>query len=206
MVAMDNKSPEIWDQLTHESARAFQAFKIYMYMNPAERSVARTWREWTDNPEAKRPSPFFEEWAREYAWSERARAHDAHIERIRRRAMEKAIAEEAEFQARQVEQMRFRYSELMSVLYARAIEWLEDSEWAKSNLRSGDVVKIVSLYQEEKKLAGVEPVSAEGDWEEVEEGDEAEDAESAEILARVEAAAEARRAAGDDSEPEEDRL
>ena len=37
------------------------------------------WREWTANHEAARPSPFFEGWLREYAWSERARAHDAHI-------------------------------------------------------------------------------------------------------------------------------
>jgi len=61
MVAMDtNKSPEIWDQLTNESGRAYEAFKIFMFMSPAERTVARTWREWTDNPEANRPSPFFE--------------------------------------------------------------------------------------------------------------------------------------------------
>jgi hypothetical protein len=199
------KSPEVWDRLSNESGRAYEAFKVYMYMSPAERTVVGAWRLWTENPEAARPSPFFEGWAREYAWSERARAHDHHIELIRERGMEKAIEEEAEFQARQVEQMRFRYNELMSTLYMRAIEWLEDSEWTRSNLRSGDVIKIVSLYQEEKKMAQVEPasLSAEGDWEEDEEGNLAEDAESAEILARVRAAAEARRAAGDDSEPEE---
>jgi hypothetical protein len=202
---MDTKrSPEVWDRLSNESGRAYEAFKVYMYMSPAQRSVVGAWREWTENPEAARPSPFFEEWGREHAWSERARAHDAHIERLRRRGMEKAIEAEAEFQARQVEQMRFRYNELMSVAYTRAIEWLEDSEWAKSNLRSGDVVKIIALHQEEKKFAQVETPTAEGDWEE--DSEEAEDAESAEILARVEAAAEARRAAGDDSEPEEDLL
>ena len=87
---MDTKrSPELWDKLESESSRAFEAFKLFMYLPPAERSVAGAWREWTDNPEAGRPSPFFEGWAREYAWPERARAYDAHIERIRRRGMER---------------------------------------------------------------------------------------------------------------------
>lgn len=41
MVAMDTKnSPEVWDRLTNESGRAYEAFKVYMYMSPAERSLA----------------------------------------------------------------------------------------------------------------------------------------------------------------------
>jgi hypothetical protein len=86
MVDMDTtkRSPELWDKLESESSRAFEAFKLFMYLPPAERSVSGAWREWTDNPEAGRPSPFFEGWAREHAWPERAQAYDSHIERIRR--------------------------------------------------------------------------------------------------------------------------
>jgi hypothetical protein len=53
------KSPEVWHRLSNETGRAHEAFKVYMFMNPAERSVVGAWREWTENPEAARPSPMF---------------------------------------------------------------------------------------------------------------------------------------------------
>jgi hypothetical protein len=167
------KSPEVWDRLSNESGRAYEAFKVYMYISPAERSVVGAWREWTENPEAARPSPFFEGWAREYAWSDRARAHDHHIELIRERGMEKAIEQEAEFQARQVEQVRFRYQELLSVAYAKAMEWFEDSDWSRADLRASDVIKIIQLHAEATEKLGEPAVGpeAEGDWDE-EEDDE----------------------------------
>lgn len=53
---MDTKrSPEVWDRLSNESGRAYEAFKVYMFMSPAERSVVGAWREWTENPEAVHP-------------------------------------------------------------------------------------------------------------------------------------------------------
>src|ERR671920_1079894 len=112
MVAMDTeRSPEVWHRLSNESGRAYEAFKVYMFMSPAERSLAGAWRLWTENPEAARPSPFFEGWAREHAWPERARAHDHHLELIRERGIEKAIEEEAAQQARQAERVRGRLYE-----------------------------------------------------------------------------------------------
>jgi hypothetical protein len=214
---MEPREPkeQLWDRLSNESGRAYEAFKIFMYMSPAERSVVGAWREWTENPEAARPSPFFEGWGREHAWSERARAHDAHIERIRRGGMEKAIEEEAEFQARQVEQMRFRYNELISNAYLAAMEWFEDTEWAKSNLRSSDVVNIIRLHLEATDKLSADAamqVAAEGDWDEsklekseVEEAGEM-DEESRRILAEVEALRKKRLAEGNDPGPEEDLL
>src|SRR5215212_10436096 len=57
MVAMDTKnSPEVWDRLTNESGRAYEAFKVYMYLPPAERTVTAAWRRWTENPETA-PAP-----------------------------------------------------------------------------------------------------------------------------------------------------
>jgi hypothetical protein len=72
-----------------------------------------------------RPSPFFKRWARNYAWSERAGAHDHHlVEVIRERGMEEAVKEEAKKQARQVEKLHYRYHELMAVGYERAMQYL----------------------------------------------------------------------------------
>jgi hypothetical protein len=192
---------ELWHRLNNESGRAYEAFKVFLYMSPAERTVTAAWREWTENPEAARPSPFFEGWAREYAWSDRARAHDHHIELIRERGMEKAIEEEAEFQARQVEQVRFRYQELLSVAYERAMEWFEDSDWSRADFRASDVVKIIQLHAEATEKLGEPAVGpeAEGDWDE----EEVEDEIGRRIVEEVDAAAEERRPAEDDTEPEE---
>ena len=191
---------ELWHRLNNESGRAYEAFKVFMYLPPAERTVMAAWREWTENPEAARPSPFFEGWARVYAWSDRARAHDHHIELIRERGMEKAIEEEAEFQSRQVEQVRFRYQELLSVAYERAMEWFEDSDWARSDLRASDVLKIIQLHGDAmEKLGEPEAIAAEGDWDE----EDIEDEIGRQIVADVEAEAERRRSQEDDPEPEE---
>src|SRR5215208_1550791 len=88
-----------------------------------------------------RPSPFFEGWAREYAWPERARAHDAHLDRIRERSIEKAIEEEAEKQAREVERTRYRFNELMALSFEGAMEWFEHAQ--PSDLRAQDVIGII---------------------------------------------------------------
>src|ERR687889_416180 len=143
MAAMNTKrSPEVWDRLSNESGRAYEAFKVYMFMSPAERSVVGAWREWTENPEAARPSPFFKGWAREHAWPERARAHDHHLELIRERGMEKAIEEEAAKQARQAERVRGRLSELMAITNEREITYLEEDSLLEQ-FRPADVVQFL---------------------------------------------------------------
>jgi hypothetical protein len=75
LIKLDTKrSPEVWDRLSNESGRACEVFKFYMYMSPAERSVVGAWREWTENPDAARPSPYFEGW-RSYEWSDEINAY-----------------------------------------------------------------------------------------------------------------------------------
>src|ERR687890_2638974 len=168
-MARENERRELWHQLDNESDRAHEAFKVFMYLPPAERSVVRTWREWSANPGAKREPPYFAGWARDYAWSDRARAHDHHIEVIRELGMEEAIREEAARQARQVEQVRGRFNELMAIAYERAIEYLEDEDFIKQ-LRPADVVQIMKIHLETtQKLGG--PTDAPGgsttvDWSE----------------------------------------
>jgi hypothetical protein len=190
---------ELWHKLNNESSRAYEAFKVFMYLPPAERTIVGAWRLWSDNPDAGREPPFFQNWARNSAWIERSRAHDHHIEVIRERGMEKAIEEEAEFQARQVEQVRFRYQEMLSSLYERAMQWIEDSEWTRGDLRAADVVKIVQLHADATdKLGEPQAVAPEGDWDEGEE-----DEIGPQIVEEVDAQAEERRSDEDDTEPEE---
>jgi len=171
MVAMDTKnSPEVWDRLTNESGRAYEAFKVYMYLPPAERTVTAAWRRWTENPEAARPSPFFEGWAREYAWPERARAHDAHLDRIRERSIEKAIEEEAEKQAREVERTRYRFNELMALSFEGAMEWFEHAQ--PSDLRAQDVIGIIKVHMDYlKAFEATETPREEVTWTEEEEAE-----------------------------------
>ena len=200
---MDTEKPreQLWHRLDSESGRAYEAFKVFVYLPPAERSVVRAWREWSGKPDAKREPPFFYNWAHDFAWKERAVARDHHIELIRERGMEKAIEEEAEFQARQVEQMRFRFNEIMSVSYARAMERLQDSEWAEDGIRMSDIVKIAQLHLEGVlKLGETERAAPEGDWDESE---AEEDEVGRRIVEEVDAEAEERRTEEDDTEPEE---
>src|SRR5215211_4200744 len=143
----ESERNELWHQLDNESDRAHEAFKTFMLLPPAERSVVRAWREWSANADAKREPPYFAGWARDYAWSDRARAHDHHIEVIREAGMEEAIKEEAARQARQVEQVRGRFNELMAMVYERAIEYLESDDFVEQ-LRPSDVVQILQLHLE----------------------------------------------------------
>jgi hypothetical protein len=165
----ESERKELWHQLDNESDRAHEAFKTFMYLPPAERSVVGAWREWSANPDAKREPPYFAAWARDYAWSDRARAHDHHIEVIRESGMEEAIKEESARQARQVEQVRGRFNELMAITYERAIEYLEDEDFIKQ-LRPADVVQILKIHLETTQKLGGSPDAPGGstavDWSE----------------------------------------
>ena len=168
-MARESERKELWHQLDNEPDRAHEAFKVFMLLPPAERSVVGAWREWSANPDAKREPPYFAGWARDYAWSDRARAHDHHIEVIRESGMEEAIKEEAARQARQVEQVRGRFNELMAITYERAIEYLEDEDFLKQ-LRPADVVQILKIHLETTQKLGGTPDAPGGstavDWSE----------------------------------------
>jgi hypothetical protein len=138
---------ELWHQLDNESNRAHEAFKLYMYLAPADRSVNKAWREWSGNPDAKREPPYFAGWSQNFAWPERARAHDHHLELVRERGTEKAIEEEAKKQARAVEKLHYRYHELMAMGYERAMQYLEDDDFVK-HMRPSDVVALIKLHFE----------------------------------------------------------
>jgi hypothetical protein len=77
------------------------------------------------------------------------------------------IKEQAERQAREVERTRGRLNELMTVVYYRAMECLEDQDWVRDNLRSSDVVQVMKLYVDYLKAFGEDRESKdEDDWSE----------------------------------------
>jgi hypothetical protein len=147
---------QLWHRLDNESGRAYEAFKVYMYLPPGDRTPLAAWRSYSGNPNASKTPPYFFGWGKDYAWSERARAHDHHLEVIRESGMEQAIKEEAARQARAAEQTRFRFHELMTIAYQRAIESLESDGFVEQ-LRPSDVIQILKTHLETThKLGGSE--------------------------------------------------
>src|SRR5215211_4503673 len=110
---MDTKK-ELWDRLENESERAYRAFECFLSLPSGDRTLVAAYRRFVGNPNASKPSDTWVAWAHRYAWKERAGAFDAHVDRIRRDAMEEAIEQEAAEQARQAERARYHLSELLT--------------------------------------------------------------------------------------------
>src|SRR5829696_10042746 len=139
---METEKRELWDRLENEPERAYRAFESFLSLPSGERTLLGAYRRHVGNPEAAKPSDTWSGWSSAYAWRERAAAYDDHLASLRREAYQRAVEEEAARQAREVEKVRGRYNELMTMAYLRAMEWFEDSDWARSDLRASDVLKI----------------------------------------------------------------
>ena len=111
------KKKELWDRLENEPERAYRAFESYRNLPSAERRLIEAYRQHVGNRDAVKPSDTWSRWSSEFAWRERAAAHDDHLASVRREAHEQVIKEEAARQAREVERTRYRYSELMTIGY-----------------------------------------------------------------------------------------
>jgi hypothetical protein len=207
---MDTEQRELWDRLTTESERAYRAFESFLGRPSGERTLLGAYRLHVGNPDAVKPSDTWSRWSSEFAWRERAAAYDDHMANKRREAYERGVEEEAERQGALAERTRGRMFELLTLSYDAAISWLEDSEWSKDNLRSGDVLKIIALHLDVAEKFGAlkaEEEMAPGDWDESKlEKDAKGDAEVDRILADARALRERRRAEGHVDEPEEDLL
>ena len=164
---MDTEKRELWDQLSNESERAHRAFQTFLSLPSNDRTVIGAYRSHVGNEKATKVSDTWAKWSREFAWAERASAYDAYLEGLRREAYERAIQEQAERQAREVEKTIGRMNELMTVAYDRAMECLEDEDWLRDNLRSSDVLKIIGLHLDAVKAFEADRESKdEGDWSE----------------------------------------
>src|SRR5215208_2829365 len=165
---MDIQKRELWDRLANEPARAYHAFECFLNLPSGERSLLAAYRRHVGNSDAAKPSDTWSGWANTFAWRERAAAYDDHLARLRRDAYERAIEEEAERQAREVEKVRGRYNELMTLAYVQAAEWLENAQ--PSDLRAQDVMRIIGLHLDYVKAFHVDRESTgEDDWTEEDE-------------------------------------
>jgi hypothetical protein len=166
---MDIQKRELWDRLENEPERAYRAFECFLSLPSSERTLLEAYRRHVGNPDVAKPSDTWSGWSSSFAWRERAAAYDDHLASVRRGAYERAVEEEAERQAREVEIARGRYNELMTLGYERAMEWLEDAQ--RSDLRSQDVIQIIRLYMDAEKFFGVQEPSAEPEWTEEDEAE-----------------------------------
>jgi|SRR5829696_738072 len=167
---MDTEKRELWDRLENESERAHGAFECFLSLPGGERTLLGAYRQHVGNPEAAKPSDTWSGWSSQFAWRERAAAYDDHLASLRRDAYERAIGEEAERQAREVEKARGRANELLTLGYERAMEWLENAQ--PSDLRFQDVVHIIRLHMDYLKAFPVQPEPRnEDDWTEEDDAD-----------------------------------
>jgi acyl carrier protein len=166
---MDTEKRELWDRLENEPERAYRAFECFLGLPSGERTLLEAYRRHVGNPDAAKPSDTWSGWSSSFAWRQRAAAYDDHLASVRRDAYERAVEEEAEKQAREVEQARGRYNELMTLGYECAVEWLENAQ--ASDLRAQDVLAIIRLYMDAEKAFGVKEPSTEAEWTEEDERD-----------------------------------
>jgi|SRR5829696_2932782 len=162
---MDTEKRELWNQLDNETERAHRAFQTFLSLPSNDRTVIGAYRSHVSNQSAIKPSDTWARWSRDFAWRERAAAYDDHLASLRRAAHGRVIEEEAERQAREVERIRGRYNELMTLGYVQAAEWLENAQ--PSDLRGQDVLRIIGLHLDALKVLEVDRESKdEDDWEE----------------------------------------
>jgi hypothetical protein len=171
---------ELWHRLEPETDRAYEAFRTFLSLPRSDRTLVAAYRHYVDNPTASKPSDTWVVWAHHYAWKERARAYDAHIDRIRRNAMEEAIEQEAAEQARQAERARYHLNELMAVGYLKTMDFLEELD--PSTMRFSDTIQVARLHMEAIETLGSGDDGVRGDdW------TEQDDAELVEIWKKIHA-------------------
>jgi hypothetical protein len=163
---MDIQKRELWDRLENEPERAYRAFESFLALPGGKRTLLEAYRQHVGNPDAVKPSDTWSGWSNTFAWRERAAAYDYHLASLRRDAYERVIEEEAVRQAREIEKTRYRFNELMTMAYERAMEWLENAQ--PSDFRAQDVLSIIRLHMDAVKAFEVDrqPRRDEDDWSE----------------------------------------
>lgn len=175
---MDHEKPrELWDRLDNESERAHRAFQTFLSFPSDDRTVVEAYRGHVGNPGAVKPSDTWIRWSREFAWSERAAAYDAHLASVRREAFERGVEGEAERQGTQAERTRHRTNELMTLGYEETMRWFE--EVGASGMRASDAIQVIRLHMDAVKAFGIERDHKEDDW------TEEDDAEFADLIKEI---------------------
>ena len=160
---------ELWDRLENEPERAYLAFEAFLALPSRERTLLKAYRVHVGNPHAAKPSDTWSGWSSHFAWRERAHAYDRHLERLRAKAVEEAVEEEAKRHARLVERTRYETMEELSALHDGVMGYLENLDWSAPSVRFQDVIQIVKLkldatlrFEESAQTEGAE--GREPDW------------------------------------------
>lgn len=107
-----------WERQDRESAKAFEAFKIYRDLG-SERSLVRACELYYGS---RANLAQIRVWSSKFDWVERVRAHDAWLEMIRREAVEQHERNQASDTAARMARIRERYFE---GLEQATEQWLE---------------------------------------------------------------------------------
>ena len=149
------ESKELWDRLDNEPERAYRAFRAFLCLPAGRRSVLEAYRSHVANPLASKVSDTFGGWSRQFAWYERAAAYDEHLERLRGKAVEETVEEEAKRHAQLVERSRYEVMEELTGLHDGVMQYLESLDWSAPNVRLQDIINVVRLKLEASaKFAG----------------------------------------------------
>jgi hypothetical protein len=159
---VDNEK-ELWDRLEPETDRAFEAFRTFLSLPSSDRTLVAAYRRYVGNPNASKLSDTWIAWAHRYAWKERARAYDNHLEHIRQKGMEDAVYAEAKKQSRVQERMRGNLSEQLINYHQKVMEFLEEVD--PTGMRFSDAIAVTRLYIEHiDKFGAGEEAKAEDTW------------------------------------------
>lgn len=81
-----------WERQPGESAKAFEAFKVYRDLGPGRSldKAAAIYYGWPQEG-SRRATGTFNRWSREHAWVERAATHDGRDDMIRREAVDEHL-------------------------------------------------------------------------------------------------------------------
>lgn len=94
-------SPQPWERLPGETAKAHRAFSLYRALEPQARSISEAYRLYTGSETAaerlRKVPGYFYEWSTRHRWVIRAEAWDAHLE------AERVDQERSDWLARQAE-------------------------------------------------------------------------------------------------------
>lgn len=128
----------IWERLPGESAKAFEAFRLYRDLPPSERSVREVARRLNKNLTT------IAQWSSKYRWVERAQAWDDEVDRRAREAHLRAVKE-----------MRERHARYAVALQMKALDRLKQMD--PDELEPLEVLKFIVEAAKLERLARGEP-------------------------------------------------
>lgn len=105
---MPNKREQPWERQKGESARAFEAFLVYLQMGP-DRSIQAV------SHKLAKSIPLIKRWSSDNNWVERCRAWDNYLQQEAKKA---AVAE--------VRRMNQRHAKMASAIQATAMQALQE--------------------------------------------------------------------------------